>query len=68
MYRLSIDADHRRQGIGTALIRAGEVRLRESGARRISVLVGVGDDVALAAWEAAGYRRDPNMGRLVKDL
>jgi ribosomal protein S18 acetylase RimI-like enzyme len=68
MYRLAVDADHRRHGIGTALIRAGEARLRESGARRISVLVGVGDDVALGAWETAGYRRDPNMGRLVKNL
>jgi ribosomal protein S18 acetylase RimI-like enzyme len=68
MYRLTVDPDHRRQGIGAALIRAGEARLREAGARRISVLVGIGDEAAVAAWEAAGYRRDSKIGRLVKNI
>ncbi|MFL5871794.1 MAG: GNAT family N-acetyltransferase [Solirubrobacterales bacterium] len=68
MYRLAVDPGHRREGIGAALIRAGESRLRQAGARRISVLVGFGDEVAIAAWEAAGYRRDTNIGRLVKNV
>jgi ribosomal protein S18 acetylase RimI-like enzyme len=68
MYRLTVDPDDRRRGIGAALIRAGEARLREAGAARISVLVGIGDEVAIAAWEAAGYRRDEQIGRLVKNI
>ena len=68
LYRLAVDPDHRRAGIGAALIRAGENRLRDAGARRVSVLVAHADRIAVAAWTAAGYESDQVIGRFVKSL
>lgn len=39
MYRLAVRDDDRREGIGLALIRAGEDYLRQRGARRVTALV-----------------------------
>jgi ribosomal protein S18 acetylase RimI-like enzyme len=68
MYRLAIRADHRRRGIGRALVRAGEEHLRRQGARRITALVGYEDEMAAAFWESAGYPRDREIGRRVRNL
>ena len=68
MYRLAIDVDHRRQGIGTALIRAGEARLRESGARRITVLVGSATTSRSRRGRRPATAATQTWGRLVKDL
>jgi ribosomal protein S18 acetylase RimI-like enzyme len=68
MYRLAVREGHRRQGIAIALTRAGEDCLRERGARRITALVAVDDEVAGGFWQAAGYRSDHGMGRRVRNL
>jgi ribosomal protein S18 acetylase RimI-like enzyme len=65
LYRLAVSPAHRRGGVARALVEAGERRLRERGARRISALV-ADDPEAVAFWEAAGYRRDPRALRYIK--
>jgi ribosomal protein S18 acetylase RimI-like enzyme len=68
MYRLAVRREHRRRGIGMALVRAGEDHLRRQGARRITALVAHEDDVAGPFWESAGYPRDRVIGRRVRNL
>ncbi len=68
MYRLAVRDRERRQGIGLALIRAGEDYLRERGARRVTALVAFDDQEAGAFWDSAGYPRDREIGRRVRNL
>jgi ribosomal protein S18 acetylase RimI-like enzyme len=68
MYRLAVDPEHRRRGIGIALVRAGEQHLQRQGAYRITALVGYEDAQAAAFWQAAGYPRDLVIGRRVRNL
>lgn len=68
MYRLVVLCGHRRRGVGLALVRAGEEHLRRQGAYRITALVAHEDDVASAFWESAGYPRDDQIGRRVRNL
>lgn len=68
MYRLAVRQGSRRQGIGVALTRAGEEYLRGCGVRRVTALVAFDDDVASAFWESAGYPRDQEIGRRVRNL
>lgn len=68
MYRLAVRTEHRRRGIGLALVRAGEEHLRRQGAHRITALVGYEDEVAAAFWGSAGYPQDREIGRRVRNL
>lgn len=68
MYRLVVLREHRRGGIGLALVRAGEEHLRRQGAQRITALVAYEDELASAFWESAGYPQDPLIGRRVRNL
>lgn len=68
MYRLAVREDSRRQGIGLALVRAGEDYLRRCGARRITALVAFEDETASSFWERAGYPRDQEIGRRVRNI
>ncbi len=68
MYRLAVRFEHRRRGVGLALVRAGEEHLRRQGAHRITALVAYRDETASAFWEAAGYPRDREIGRRVRNL
>lgn len=68
MYRLAVRSERRRQGIGLALVRAGEAHLRGQGARRVTALVGYEDPAAAAFWESAGYPQDREIGRRVRNL
>lgn len=68
MYRLAVRDDGRRQGVGLALVRAGEDYLRGCGVRRVTALVAFEDDAAGAFWEAAGYPADGEIGRRVRNL
>jgi ribosomal protein S18 acetylase RimI-like enzyme len=68
MYRLVVVREHRRRGIGLALVRAGEEHLRRHGAHRITALVAHEDEVASAFWESADYPQDRQIGRRVRDL
>jgi ribosomal protein S18 acetylase RimI-like enzyme len=67
-YRLAVAGHRRREGIGAALVRAGEERLRAAGATRVTVLVAVEDEDAIAFWTALGYPPDPAIGRHVRNL
>jgi ribosomal protein S18 acetylase RimI-like enzyme len=68
MYRLAVSKEHRREGIGLALTRAGEEYLLSRGGRRVTALVAFDDEAAGAFWESAGYPRDQVMGRRVRNL
>ena len=68
MYRLAVLSDHRRRGIGMALVRAGEEHLRLQGACRVTALVGYDDMAAAAFWSSAGYPQDHEIGRRVRNL
>ena len=67
-YRLAVRPSHRRRGIGLALVRAGEERLRRIGIPRITALVAFDDDDVRAFWRAAGYAADDVMGRMVRTV
>lgn len=68
MYRLAVRDDHRREGIGLALTRAGEEYLRGCGARRVTALVAFDNGVAGDFWDAAGYPLDREIGRRVRNI
>jgi ribosomal protein S18 acetylase RimI-like enzyme len=67
-YRVAVAPTRRREGIGRALVRAGEERLRAVGARRATALVAFEDEPARAFWTAVGYPSDPVIGRHVANL
>jgi ribosomal protein S18 acetylase RimI-like enzyme len=68
MYRLAVAEPHRRRGIASALVRAGEERLRALGCPRVTALIAAEDGGAVALWESAGYARDDVIARWVRDL
>jgi ribosomal protein S18 acetylase RimI-like enzyme len=68
MYRLAVSNEHRRQGIGLALTRAGEEYLLSRGVHRVTALVAFEDEAAGGFWEAAGYPQDREIGRRVRNL
>jgi ribosomal protein S18 acetylase RimI-like enzyme len=68
MYRLAVRDEHRREGIGLALTRAGEAYLRQCGVRRVTALVAFDDGDAGGFWDAAGYPTDREIGRRVRNL
>lgn len=63
LYRLAVAPEHRRRGIGLALVREGERRLRARGAPKAIAPVGRGDERAERLWAAAGYELDATVGR-----
>ena len=68
MYRLAVSREHRREGIGIALTRAGEEYLLSRGVHRVTALVAFDDKAAGTFWEAAGYPQDKEIGRRVRNL
>ena len=68
MYRLAVHVEHRRAGIGLALVRAGERHLLRQGANRVTALVANEDETAVSFWEASGYPKDHEIGRHVRNL
>jgi ribosomal protein S18 acetylase RimI-like enzyme len=68
MYRLAVLPEQRRAGVASALVREGERRLYEAGARRLSAVVLLEEAVAAAFWEQAGYARQHEAGRFLKPL
>jgi ribosomal protein S18 acetylase RimI-like enzyme len=65
-YRLAVHPEHRRRGIGTALLREGERRLRARGAVRLTAILASTDPVAVGFWEAVGYAKQSDRSRFVK--
>ncbi|HTU78334.1 MAG TPA: GNAT family N-acetyltransferase [Solirubrobacteraceae bacterium] len=68
LYRLAVHPEHRRHGVGLALVRAGEQHLRRLGATRITALVAYEDPIAAAFWDSAGYPPDAQIGRRVRNV
>ena len=68
LYRLAVDPERRRAGIATALVRAGEERLRGLGAVRLTAIVVEGDAAAAGLWEAVGYEAQAERLRFIRML
>jgi ribosomal protein S18 acetylase RimI-like enzyme len=68
LYRFAVHPDHRRWGIGRALLDAAERRFREAGGQRADAMVLDDNDLAHHAWAAAGYTRQPHWSRWIKRL
>jgi ribosomal protein S18 acetylase RimI-like enzyme len=68
IWRLAVHPEHRRRGLGMALVRAAEERLGELGIPRVQALVGSDDAEARAFWERAGYPLDAGSVRHVRDV
>jgi ribosomal protein S18 acetylase RimI-like enzyme len=66
-YRLAVHPEWRRRGLGRELVRAGERRLRERGARRLTAIAAAGDPLAMRFWAALGYKHQPDHARFVRD-
>jgi ribosomal protein S18 acetylase RimI-like enzyme len=66
LYRLAVVPDHRRHGIGRALVRAAESHLRTHGMRRCSAIVLSDDTPAVEFWCALGYEPQPEVGRYTR--
>ena len=68
VYRLAVASEHRRRGIGLRLLRAAGAYFRDRGAGRVTALVAF-DDIAPAAFrDGAGYPRDAEIGRRVRNI
>jgi len=68
IYRLAVDDEHRRRGIGAQLTEAAENYLRDRGVHRVTALVAHDDEAAGAFWDAAGYPQDADIGRRVRNM
>jgi ribosomal protein S18 acetylase RimI-like enzyme len=67
-YRLAVDPAHRRHGLATTLVRAGEERLRALGAKRLNAIAESHKPGAMAFWGSAGYELQTSRSRFVKNL
>jgi ribosomal protein S18 acetylase RimI-like enzyme len=67
-YRIVVDPAHRRHGFATALVRAGEERLRALGARRLNTIVESHEPHAMAFWASVGFEAQTSRTRFVKNL
>jgi len=67
LYRLAVAPAWRRHGVATALVGAGEQRLRSMGARRIAAIAVAGHDHAVGFWRAVGYEQMDQV-RLVRSV
>jgi ribosomal protein S18 acetylase RimI-like enzyme len=68
IYRLAVQAEYRRQGIGMQLTEAAENYLRSRGVHRVTALVAYDDGAAGSFWDAAGYPQDADIGRRVRNI
>ena len=68
VYRMAVRPDHRRHGVGRALLDAAEGRARELGARRLDAQVDDGNELGVAFWAGVGFARDPEDRRWTRPL
>ena len=66
IYRLAVAPDHRRSGLGRALLRAAEERLTGVGARRLHAIVVESNDVAVGFWTASDWEHQAGQLRFAK--
>jgi ribosomal protein S18 acetylase RimI-like enzyme len=67
-YRLAVDPAHRRRGLATRMVRAGEEQLRALGAKRLNAIVESEEADAMAFWASAGYELQTARSRFVKNI
>jgi len=53
---LDVVSEHRRSGVGTALLREAERRLGERGVRRVSLETATSNEAGVAFWQRHGYQ------------
>ena len=68
LYRLAVDPERRREGIGSALLEAAHRRFAAFGGRRADAMVLERNEIGRRAWSAAGYEREEQWRRWVKPL
>src|SRR5580693_5423312 len=68
LYRLAVRPAWRRRGVGSALLRAAEDRLKALGAARADAMVLDSNDLGQNLWRANGYRKQDNWRRWVRGL
>jgi ribosomal protein S18 acetylase RimI-like enzyme len=66
IYRLAVAPDHRRHGLGRALLRAAEDHLARLGARRSQAIVVGTSARAVAFWRATDWEHQSEQLRFVK--
>jgi ribosomal protein S18 acetylase RimI-like enzyme len=68
LYRLAVDPELRRRGIGSALLDAAHLRFESLGGRRADAMVLERNETGQRTWSAAGYEREDHWRRWVKPL
>jgi len=68
LYRLAVAPDRRRRGIGTALLKRAEERFLALDGTRVDAMVLRDNLQAHQAWQANGFRAQPEWARWVKPL
>jgi len=66
IYRLAVDPEHRRRGLGQSLLRAAEERLTALGGRRVHAIVVEANANAVAFWDATDWEHQAGQLRFAK--
>lgn len=61
IYSLAVDSSHRRQGIGTALVRQMESLLRQRGCLKLNLQVRASNAQVIAFYEELGFEVEQNI-------